>query len=127
MVPGSDPQRSFGERPASYRSAEEGTPPDRALLDRVLRETLGSGEPTPEDNRRILQCLAQVAARYPDDSAPLEQVAREMAEAVLRTQFGGTESQWGEVAENVASELCDDPKARGRVEALWKDLRGAKP
>lgn len=94
----------------------------RALLERVLRQTLLDDErdgPLDEADRRA---LAEVARRHRGKPLTLEPVGVDLVQAVLMTHFAGLADRpgfWRRVSLPIAETLLDDPVARGRIETLW--------
>jgi len=97
----------------------------RALLERVLEETeklLGTEDALDPQQ---MEAIREVARRHPGKGLVLEPVVVELVEAVVRVQFRGLAEGspiWQEASCQIAQTLFDDPVARGRLEALWKNL-----
>ncbi len=127
-----DPQGADGARrldPAEAGSSE-GRPYDRALLERVLQETL-----TDDDLRETLTgvdkaALLEVAARYRNQPLSLDPVVVALVRAMLRTHFEalpGSEDLWRTISGEIGQTLWDNPAVRLRLEAFWRHLCEVKP
>ncbi len=122
-----DPQDADGAPqpvPAEADSSD-GRPYDRALLERVLQETL-----TDDDLHETLTAvdkaaLLEVATRHKNQPLSLDPVVVELVRAVLRTHFetlSDSEDLWRTISAEIGQALWDDPAARSRLETFWRHL-----
>ena len=128
----SDPQDADGgpqPRPAATGSPG-GRPYDRALLERVLQETL-----TDERARESLSgvdraALLEVAACHRNQPLSLDPIVIALIEAMVQTHFGvlsGSAESWRPITAQIGRTLWDDPAARARLELFWHRLCGMEP
>ena len=117
------------ERPARNGAAGADTPgrfvgetEHSEILEQVLRETLSLAEDDAALNAAELEALRDVARRRRGALSDTE--ATELAAAVLSTRWGRIieNSQRQRMARTIAETLLDDPRARERLEALWRRL-----
>lgn len=124
---GSRKPDAAGERRQDKSPGEEVV--DRALLEKVIEQTLlslGGSEPSsPED----LAALREVARRHSGRLFGLEPVAVEMVEAVLRDQLEHlrTHQSRRAMVVEIATTLYEDQDSHDRLLALWNQLSEAQP
>jgi hypothetical protein len=122
----SGPQDAGGTgRPVSASGSPSERADDRALLERVLRQTLADSDSGAALDDADREALLEVARRHRGEPFALEPVAVALVHAVLLTHFqgpSGSSEFWRGVSLPIAGTLCDDPVMRGRMEALWDRL-----
>ena len=107
-----------------------GRPYDRALLERVLQETL-----TDESARESLSgvdraALLEVAARHRNQPLSLDPIVIALIEAMVQTHFGvlsGSAEFWRPITARIGRTLWDDSVARARLEVFWHRLCEMEP
>lgn len=107
-----------------------GRPYDRALLERVLQETL-----TDDDAREPLSgadkaALLAVAARHRNQPLSLDPIVIALIEAMVQTHFGVLSDSaefWRPIAVQIGRTLWDDPTARARLAVFWHRLCEMEP
>jgi len=114
-------------RPASNESEP---PLDRALLEKVLLETLSASHQSTPEGGATLVALREVARRHRGQPLAVEPMAVEMIRAILRVSFPKApvdSRSWQTMATRIAQTLLDDPVARERLKAFWAKLTETKP
>ncbi|NQU23380.1 MAG: hypothetical protein HQ567_19035 [Candidatus Nealsonbacteria bacterium] len=128
----SDPQDADGapQSVPAEAGSPGGQPYDRALLERVLQETL-----TDESARESLSgvdraALLGVAARYRNQPLSLDPIVIALIEAMVQTHFGilsDVAEFWRPITAQIGRTLWDDPVARARLEVFWHRLCEVEP
>ncbi len=121
---GHDPSAAPGARWKEASSAPD-TPPDRGLLEEVVRQTLAAEEENAARDRLIAECLREVRARHAGRPLTLDPVVLDLVDAVLEREFAGDgrrRAMWRGVSRQVAQTVYDDPACRQRLEGLWSRL-----
>jgi hypothetical protein len=116
----------YGKTPPGPRSPTEESS-QRALMEKVLRQTLESAEADSAEDEAELGVLRGVASRYRGQPFGLEPVAVGLVEAMLHARFPETlfrGSMWQSMSRHIAQQLYEDPLCRGRLERLWAGLGG---
>jgi len=135
-----DPQNADGTpQPVPAPAGSSGGRPfDRALLERVLQETVtddGDREPLSGEDKAA---LLEVAARYRNQPLSLDPIVIALIEAMVRTHFTvlsgavppaarDAVDSWRPITAQVGRALWDDPAARARLEVFWHRLGEMEP
>ncbi len=110
------------EQPAQPLSPKNSI--DKALLDRVLQETMAAVSVGPQE----LSALLDVARKYHGQPLTLEPVAVELVEAILRFRLPAlqlSDPQRREMLTQIAELLLEDPPSAERLRRLWDRLKEA--
>jgi hypothetical protein len=112
--------------PVNQSSERENEKPiDRALLEKVLEETLSASHHGAPGSITGLEALRDVARRYRGQPLVLDPVAMELVWAMLRSSFPKVREgsrEWRTMSTRIAQTLLDDPVARERLKAFWGRL-----
>ena len=128
----SDPQDADGEPQSvpAETGSPGGRPYDRALLERVLQETLTDENARESLSRVDKVALLDVAARYRDQPLSLDPIVIALIEAMVQTHFevlSGLAEFWRPITTQIGRTLWDDPMTRARLELFWHRLCGMEP
>ena len=128
----SAPELPERQRAAAPQDNQPARPPDERLplLNQILEQTLRRPEqPAPQVAKEI-SALAEVARRYPDQTALVQPILEELIDAILGPHLDQMKlpraSRQATVSE-LAHTLYDDAASRQRLEALWNGLQEKKP
>lgn len=98
---------------------------NRALLEKVLHETLNANKSNVTIGVASLTALREVARRHRGQPFALEPVAVQLVQAMLRVSLpkrAQNAREWETMSIKIAQTMLDNPVTRDRLKAFWGRL-----